>query len=124
MKLTDHVDYFLTETVNLNQSRIDQLDSRPSAIETYLRGHDEIGPVLLEVIPQGSYAHRTIIKPVGNHEFDADALLRMTFQERWQPCDYTRKVCAAFATAGPTRTWSGARPSRWRSSTPTIATPT
>jgi hypothetical protein len=109
MKLTDHFEYFLTETVNLNQTRIDQLDSRLSAIETYLRGHDEIGPVLLEVIPQGSYAHRTIIKPVGTHEFDADALLRMTLQESWQPCEYTRRVCAAFRDSATYKDMAGRR---------------
>jgi hypothetical protein len=109
MKLTDHLEYILTGTVNLNQSRIDQLDSRLSAIETYLRGHDEIAPVLLEVIPQGSYAHRTIIKPVGTHEFDADALLRMTLQESWEPHDYTRKVCAAFHDSGTYKNMVGRR---------------
>ncbi len=96
MKLLAYFKDFLEGTVNLNQARIDQLDARVDAISNALRADAELGQLILDVIPQGSYAHKTIIKPLPDHEFDADVLLQLTEQSGWEPKDYTENVYAAF----------------------------
>ncbi len=60
MKLESHFDQFLTGTVNLNQSRIDTLDSRLAAVEFHagssaLRalGHEGRGLFIQERDPEG-----------------------------------------------------------------------
>jgi hypothetical protein len=88
--------HFLENTVNLNQSRIDQLEQRVKAITTYLDEHPTLGTLIEGAAPQGSYAHKTIIRPVGNHEFDADLVLIMQEQHGWQPCDYIEQLYTAF----------------------------
>ncbi|GAC58504.1 Hypothetical protein GOHSU_41_00430 [Gordonia hirsuta DSM 44140 = NBRC 16056] len=81
---------FLRDHVNLNQSRIDTLHSRVSALDTALEES-----VILEdkldgsLIPQGSFAHRTIIKPLYGNDFDADVLIPMSEQDEWEPKRYT-----------------------------------
>ncbi|MEK7153756.1 MAG: cyclic GMP-AMP synthase DncV-like nucleotidyltransferase, partial [Patescibacteria group bacterium] len=44
-------------------------------------------------------AHGTIIKPLPNHEFDADFLLEMTLQPDWMPKDYIQELYTAFRTS-------------------------
>lgn len=95
MKLTAYWKHFL-EQVNLNQSRIDQLDDRVTAITNFLQGETGFGSDAEDVIPQGSYAQKTILKPVGAHEFDADVLLQMTEQDDWEPCDYVAELYRKF----------------------------
>lgn len=81
---------FLRDYVNLNQTRIDSLQSRVSSLEDYLFGDSPIADVLVdELIPQGSFAHRTIIRPFTGNDFDADVLLPMEEQDRWAPEKYT-----------------------------------
>lgn len=64
---------FLDNKVNLNQSRIDTLDSKVEIITNLLQ--DKLDGYRKHSL-QGSYAHRTIIKPVkDNDEFDADILI-------------------------------------------------
>ncbi len=96
MKLTSYFKHFLENTVNLNQARIDQLDQRVDAITTFLTEHPELGSIVIELIPQGSYAHKTIIKPVNGRDFDADVLLYVHEQGDWEPKDYVAKLYAAF----------------------------
>lgn len=95
MKLMAYWKHFLGQ-VNLNQSRIDQLDDRVTTITNFLQGANGFGADAEDVIPQGSYAQRTIIKPVGAHEFDADVLLQMTEQDGWEPGDYVAKLYTTF----------------------------
>ena len=96
MKLLEYFKYFLTNEVNLNQTRIDTLDNRVAAITTYLKGDPVIGPILLDVIAQGSYAHRTIIRPQAGRDFDADVLIQLVEQDGWEPRDYIAQLRAAF----------------------------
>ncbi|MCW2904565.1 MAG: hypothetical protein JWO67_6830, partial [Streptosporangiaceae bacterium] len=56
-----------------------------------------IGPLILGKEPQGSWAHRTIIKPVDGNEFDADFILMMAEQPGWSPARYIDEVYAALA---------------------------
>jgi hypothetical protein len=109
MKFLDYFRYFLQDTVNLNQTRIDQLDSRVTAVSNYLDGHETMGLIVQETIRQGSYAHKTIIKPVGNHEFDADVLLLMAEQQDWEPYEYTRRLRAAFRDSATYKDMVGRR---------------
>jgi hypothetical protein len=99
MSIIDAFDAFLENEVNLNQSRLDSLDDRVSAIVTELKKDDVIGPMYQEHIPQGSWAHRTIIRPVGEFdEFDADFLLLLEENPDWSrnPKLYLRELRAAF----------------------------
>ncbi|MGR3914616.1 MAG: hypothetical protein OD918_08890 [Gammaproteobacteria bacterium] len=73
MKHEQYFETFLAEHVNLNQSRLKDLESHVNAIKTFLKG--KLGNYK-KFSQQGSYAHKTIIKPVkGNDEFDADVLV-------------------------------------------------
>jgi Second Messenger Oligonucleotide or Dinucleotide Synthetase domain/Adenylyl/Guanylyl and SMODS C-terminal sensor domain len=98
MKLIKHFDAFLVNKVNLGDTRIAQLDSRVNAVANFLAASDStIGENYLELIPQGSYAHRTIINPVqANDEFDADVLLSMREVDGWEAEDYVQELYAAF----------------------------
>lgn len=87
MKLTSYWKHLLSQ-VNLNSTRIDTLDSRVTAITNTLQSTNLYGPEVEAVVPQGSYAQRTIIKPVGAHEFDADVLMRIKRQDGWEAKDY------------------------------------
>jgi hypothetical protein len=100
MRLNRHFKHFLENTVNLNQSRIDDLDARVDAITGFLEQEAVFGPIFNDVIAQGSYAHRTIIKPVNGKEFDADVLLHIDAQPGWEPQDYVNNLCAAFKGNG------------------------
>lgn len=89
MKHLAYFEKFLREEVDLNESRLQNLKDRASAIDKYLSKHLD-GYEKTE--RQGSYALKTIIKPVGNHEYDADLLLFMTFDSEKEPKDYISDV--------------------------------
>jgi Second Messenger Oligonucleotide or Dinucleotide Synthetase domain/Adenylyl/Guanylyl and SMODS C-terminal sensor domain len=95
VKLASYFRHFLVEEVNLSQARVDQLDARRTAVEKALRADAELGPLIAGLIPQGSYAQRTIIDPTGSHEFDADVLLELAEQTDWEAKDYVDQVYAA-----------------------------
>ncbi len=97
MKFTDDFEAFLREEVNLNQARLDRLQQSVNALENFLSEHDIFGRIFLDFIPAGSWAHRTIIRPVmDNDEFDADVLLYIKERTDWQPKDYIEKLWSAF----------------------------
>ena len=96
MKLHDYFKYFLESTVNLNGSRIDTLDTRVETITNFLQADPTLGPAIIDVIKQGSYAHKTIIKPRPGRDFDADVLLQVEEQSDWDPSDYIAELYAAF----------------------------
>ncbi|GAA4749160.1 SMODS domain-containing nucleotidyltransferase [Actinomycetospora chibensis] len=101
MLLEDRFDAFLEQTVNLRQSRIDQLDGRVTAISNFLQQRsDEFGDRFVELIPQGSYAHGTIINPVGQtDEFDADVLVEVSENASWEAKDYVERLYQSFGTS-------------------------
>ncbi|MFL5653337.1 MAG: SMODS domain-containing nucleotidyltransferase [Ktedonobacteraceae bacterium] len=97
MKFIDDFEAFLRQEVNLNQTRFDRLQQSIDAIEGVLSGHDIFGKIFLDLIPTGSWAHRTIIRPVReNDEFDADVLLYVKECTDWQPKDYLEELWSAF----------------------------
>ena len=87
-----HITYFqdfLSEEVNLNPTRLQRLDSSSSAVDTFLSGNLDLYE---KTERQGSYGLKTIIKPVGTREYDADLLLYMAYDEDKEPKDYINDV--------------------------------
>lgn len=98
MRMKTEFDKFLRDTVNINKHRLDQLDDRVDAISRSLSQDDELGHRLESMIPQGSWAHETIIKPLEDNEFDADFLVLMEENPEWShvPKSYRDEVYKAF----------------------------
>ncbi len=88
---------FLRETVNLSKAKLEILDSRVESVYQALQADAELGPLILGKEPQGSWAHHTIINPVGDKEFDADFMLHLTEVPEWadSPKTYIDKVYGA-----------------------------
>ena len=81
---------FLRDEVNLNQSRLDRLETSVGAVNSYLKEH-LTGYQKME--RQGSYALGTLIKPVDdNDEYDADLQIVMNPNPKWQAKDYVEEV--------------------------------
>jgi hypothetical protein len=98
MKHEERLRRFLDKTVNLNRSRLDDLDSRVTAIMNCLKKDPTLGPLVKTHVRQGSWAHRTIIKPLPGDEFDADILLHLAQVREWSqnPRTYINQVYQAF----------------------------
>lgn len=86
---------FLDQTVNLNKSRFHSLESTSGALQNFVSNSDW-GPECLEWYPQGSFAHKTIIKPLPNKEFDADILAIVDPVESWSASDYVNNLYRVF----------------------------
>ena len=98
MKNTNAFKAFLTDEVNLNQSRIDTLEQKIESIKTLLKDNLDY---YRKVEKQGSYAMQTIIKPVKeNDEFDADLLIYFSEVEDWEPSDYIQELYDLFKNNG------------------------
>lgn len=81
---------FLRDEVNLNQTRLDRLQTSVGAVNTYLKEHL---PGYQKMEPQGSYALQTLIKPVDdNDEYDADIQVVMNPNPSRRPKDYLDAV--------------------------------
>ena len=89
MKHTTYFEEYLNTEVNLNEARLQRLNQSTSAVNIYLSQNLE-GYQKTE--RQGSYGLKTIIKPVNNHEYDADMLLYMAFDVGKEPKDYINDV--------------------------------
>ena len=85
MKHIKFFEDFLAKEVNLNETRLNRLNDRISSVTEYLSKNLEFYE---KIERQGSYALRTIIKPINNHEYDADILLFMKFDPDKEPKDY------------------------------------
>jgi hypothetical protein len=91
----EHATYFkefLRDEVNLAGSSLDKLRRRVEAVYKALRADEMVGPIITGKIPQGSWAHRLIIKPKPDGEFDADFLLGMDEVKDWEPKQYLNEV--------------------------------
>lgn len=95
MKLVAEFKTFLTDVVNLNQTRIDLLNKRVDTLENYLR-ESEWQPSILMFVEQGSWAHDTIIRPVDGGEFDADLLVKVKPVQGWTASDYVTELGKVF----------------------------
>lgn len=99
MKLINQFNTFLTDVVNLNDTRIGLLEGSIEAISNAVRS-SAWGPEILEISPQGSWAHKTIIKPLPDHAFDADLLVYVKPVEGWEAKDYVNKLHAELTALG------------------------
>lgn len=99
MKLHEHFKAFLENHVNLNATRIDQLETSVSAIEQAVR--DALwGPTIISFGAQGSWAHGTIVKPLSGKEFDADLLVFVKHKDGWTAKDYIDNLYSALEQHG------------------------
>ena len=81
---------FLRDEVNLNQGRLDRLETAVGAVNDYLK-KNLTGYQKME--RQGSYALGTLIKPVDdNDEYDADIQIVMNPNSKWEAKDYILAV--------------------------------
>jgi hypothetical protein len=111
MKLLSSFTGFMQDTVNINKTRLSQLSARVDAIYDALRADEIFGPYVLGKIPQGSWPQRTIIKPLEDHEFDADFLLVLKENPEWSPKRYTREL---FKALGRTNAYKDMRSEKCR----------
>jgi hypothetical protein len=103
LKLIGHFNYFLANTVNLDETRLDRLQESSQAVYGALKSDRLFGPLITRMIRQGSWAHETIIKPLPGHEFDADFLLELTEVPDWSehPKTYVTELGLALARIKP-----------------------
>jgi hypothetical protein len=92
---------FLRDHVNLDATRTATLHSRVTSVNSFISGNEDLENVVRDdVIPQGSFAHRTIIRPYSGNDFDADVLVPMAEQDDWEPKDYTKALYDALQSSG------------------------
>ncbi len=96
MKHVNSFNTFLTNTVNLNQSRINTLVARSETVINFIKQNELLDEYFSDALPQGSWAHRTIIKPQPNKEFDADIRIYLNPIPDWQPKDYIENMYQMF----------------------------
>ena len=96
MKHEPYFQTFLQKEVNLNQDRLDQLNDHVEAVTGFL---SKRLPSYESIERQGSLALGTIIKPVGNREYDADLQLRMESASGWEPRGYLNEVYKCFGAS-------------------------
>ena len=89
MKHVQYFEDFLDNEVNLNETRLKRLSDSVSAVSEFLSKNLDSYE---KTERQGSYALRTIIKPVNNHEYDADILLYMEYDSDKEPKDYINEL--------------------------------
>jgi hypothetical protein len=94
MKHVDLFNGFLRDTVNLNDTRIQDLEASIFAIKDAVRASDW-APHLNGWMAHGSWAHKTIIRPVDG-EFDADLIVFVEHVEGWTAATYIDELYNAF----------------------------
>ncbi|MBS0217727.1 MAG: nucleotidyltransferase [Proteobacteria bacterium] len=99
MRQTSLFDAFLADTVNLNDTRLTQLDNSFEAIKRFIRGSD-YQPKILSFYKHGSWAHKTIIKPVEGRPFDADVIVFVRPVEDWDAAQYVNELARIFRESG------------------------
>lgn len=101
MKLLEYFRTFLDDTVNLKPSKLSDLDVRVPRITKAIEGDSAVGSLVLDTVPQGSWAHRTIISPKTGDEFDADFLVQIAEEAEWNlnPSAYADAVWNALASS-------------------------
>ena len=109
MKHTQLFADFLRDTVNLNATRVTQLENSTTAIQNFVNA-SSWGAEIDSWMPQGSWAHKTIIKPVDQGEFDADLLVFVHPVEGWDAATYINELYSSFQATetyrSKSRRWS------------------
>jgi hypothetical protein len=99
VKLIEHFDNFLRDVVNLNNTRIGTLEQRVDTIGTFLRNSDYGAPIQ-SFSPQGSWAHKTIIRPRPEQGFDADLVMYVRPNNTWSAAQYIEDLYRVFRNHG------------------------
>ena len=99
MKLVVEFTKFLEDEVNLNKTRIGTLTDRVDAIQKFLSNSGWQAPID-RYSPQGSWAHKTIIRPPGDQGFDADVLVFVQHVAGWKAEDYVLTLKDKFKGSG------------------------
>lgn len=94
MKLLNHFSTFLSDHVDLNQTRVEQLTDSIEAVKKAIK-ESGWNPKIIQFAPQGSWAHKTIIKPLPEKEFDADLLAFVQPVSGWEAKDYINTLYSA-----------------------------
>ena len=82
---------FSNDIVNLNPTRLTRLENSVSAIKDVIRGSSWT-PRRRGFVEQGSWAHKTIIKPLESKAFDADLLALVDPVVGWEAKDYVKRL--------------------------------
>ncbi|MFG6609679.1 cyclic GMP-AMP synthase DncV-like nucleotidyltransferase [Sulfitobacter sp. 1A12057] len=99
MKLVSEFNKFMDNTVNLNETRLSMLEARAATIKNFVRSSDW-EPTILGFIEQGSWANKTIIRPVDGGEFDADLLVKVKPVDGWDAAEYVKELGRVFRSSG------------------------
>lgn len=102
MKLIEHFDTFLRDIVNLNDTRITTLEQRVDAMSNLLRTSD-YGASIRSFSAQGSWAHKTIIRPQPAKGFDADLVMYVRPHHIWSAKEYIEGLYRVFRNHGTYR---------------------
>lgn len=94
MKLIDLFNSFLVDTVNLNSTRVLELETSTEAIKKAIR-ESSWDPHINGWMEHGSWAHSTIIRPVDGSEFDADLIVFVEHVVGWSAATYIEQLYGA-----------------------------
>jgi len=87
---------FMKDTVNLNETRLNKMKIASSAVVKVVKESNSFSDLYIEDSPQGSYGHRTIIKPLPTKEFDADIVVFLNKHDDWEAKDYIKELYSIF----------------------------
>jgi hypothetical protein len=97
MKFTCSFAAFLKNTVNLNQTRVDQANGAFDTLTSFVKNAAETKELFKKSSRQGSLRQGTIIKPrTDATEFDVDMLVDVKDLKDWKPADYLDAFHKAF----------------------------
>ena len=99
MKHVNIFNDFLKNKVNLNDTRVTDLENSIDAIKNAVRGSDWT-PHISGWMAHGSWAHKTIIRPVDKGEFDADLIVFVEHVEGWSAATYIEELYKALRANG------------------------
>jgi len=100
LKFTDDFDRLLSRKINIDPTRLATLATNVGAIAGALSADEVLGEWYIAYRRQGSWAHRTIIRPPEGEEFDADILLELMLVPGWDAVHYLEEVEAALERTG------------------------
>jgi len=101
MELVAYFNEFIENEVNLNQIRLDTLNQKKDVLKRVIKDSEKFKDIYIDFIPQGSVAHKTVIKPARtNKEFDADFLLLLDKVDDWEAKDYIDELYNIFKNSG------------------------
>ena len=97
MKNEEEFSHFLSDTVNLNQGRIDTLKEHINGVGDWLKDHLD---GFRRIEPQGSYALATMIKPHPDRpRYDADIQVVVEHDPNKEPKEYINEVYEVLKTS-------------------------